>query len=236
MEWCFLTGKSASFGPLPSKEDGYLVISAPCGEYEVSGTLAASSVVWSAGALEAALGDWAQYADHLHVLAAVARREWNLGGRLKLNTHNLDAVLASIVVPKTPYEKIDLIIRFLARESEWVGAEIQIRTSDDFPIAVARHAGEFGALLRMAFQLGYIETPEGVDLDFVRSFDYRWCEFCRLTLDGWKRAEELRQTGRDSRQAFVATWYDNSMVGAYVDGIAPALDATGWNPLSRSTK
>jgi hypothetical protein len=49
-----------------------------------------------------------------------------------------------------------------------------------------------------------------------------------LTLEGWKRARELRQQRGPGNQAFVAMWFHSEMDAAFDDGFFPALEITGY--------
>lgn len=51
-----------------------------------------------------------------------------------------------------------------------------------------------------------------------------------LTLEGWKRARELRRVRGPGNQAFVAMWFHAEMDVAFDQGFAPALQDTGHQP------
>jgi hypothetical protein len=46
-----------------------------------------------------------------------------------------------------------------------------------------------------------------------------------VTPEGWRRIEKLRKPGRDSRQAFVAMWFNPDRVRVFDDGFKPAIEA-----------
>ncbi len=50
-----------------------------------------------------------------------------------------------------------------------------------------------------------------------------------ITPTGWGRIEELSKIGRESRQAFVAMWFDPDMDKFYEDGIKPAIQEAGYD-------
>jgi nucleoside 2-deoxyribosyltransferase len=50
----------------------------------------------------------------------------------------------------------------------------------------------------------------------------------RPTAKGWRELEALVRQRTDSSQAFVAMWFDDSTNDAYVKGILPAVNATGY--------
>ena len=53
---------------------------------------------------------------------------------------------------------------------------------------------------------------------------------CRVTVDGYSYLEE-RRSAPDVSQAFVAMWFDRSMDHVYAEGIKPAIERAGYEPL-----
>ncbi len=49
-----------------------------------------------------------------------------------------------------------------------------------------------------------------------------------ITPTGWSRIKELSKIGRESRQAFVAMWFEPDMDKFYEDGIKPAVKDAGY--------
>jgi hypothetical protein len=52
-----------------------------------------------------------------------------------------------------------------------------------------------------------------------------------LTSQGWLKVEELTIRLPDSSQAFVAMWFNDETTAAYINGIAPAITASGYRPV-----
>ena len=50
-----------------------------------------------------------------------------------------------------------------------------------------------------------------------------------ITPTGWGRIEELSKIGRESREGFVAMWFDPDMDKLYEDGIKPAVKDAGYD-------
>jgi nucleoside 2-deoxyribosyltransferase len=78
---------------------------------------------------------------------------------------------------------------------------------------------ELDYLLDQLLKLGRLSTLEGAES----------IHLVRLSLDGWRRVEELAEHQRRSKQAFVAMWFDPSLSMVYSEGIQPALTATGFD-------
>jgi len=53
----------------------------------------------------------------------------------------------------------------------------------------------------------------------------------RIRIDGWQRVDQLQSTRGRADRAFVAMWFHDSLKPAYLEGIEPALRATGYDPI-----
>ena len=208
---CFLALNSIITHPvkithLDNRKLGYIVDCKICGTYEISSSLAASTEVWE------------RNEDRLYVLQAIVRKASDNGNRLSLHTGNVENILDATAVPNTPFEKIDLILQEIQKQTEYVGHTIDLSYSTDYPVAFCRHPDEFQWLIQKAHQLGYLGGSPGRSNAPVT-----------LELNGWQRLDELRRTGKDSDQAFVAMSFDPTLNDIWLNGIKPALeDDTGW--------
>lgn len=54
---------------------------------------------------------------------------------------------------------------------------------------------------------------------------------CELTMEGYTRLADLRETHTDSSRAFVAMWFDERMSEAWESGFRPAIVAMGFEPI-----
>jgi len=116
----------------------------------------------------------------------------------------------------TPPEKLDNLLELMGQMSPALGEYTTFNPDTDYPLLIARNPSEVGFLLMALHKLGHIDgTHDG-------SF---------LTLDGWKRLEEIRRAGRLSNRAFVAMWFDRSMNDLYDNAIDPAIREAGYDPL-----
>jgi len=52
-----------------------------------------------------------------------------------------------------------------------------------------------------------------------------------VTMRGWERVQQVQKSGRDSKRAFVAMWFDGSMDEVYDKAIDPAIKKAGYMPL-----
>ncbi len=90
--------------------------------------------------------------------------------------------------------------------------------------------------------LGCSECTEANELDFLldylsgtghieRTRTNNATQGCILTVPGIKRLSELDGINTESQQAFVAMWFDESTNDLWSDGIEPAVNAAGYNPI-----
>ncbi len=83
----------------------------------------------------------------------------------------------------------------------------------------------------MKFFLSALQEAGFVKCDFTVNV-----YFAELTARGWNRIAELETATptKDSKQAFVAMWFDHSLDKAYSEGIAKAIDAAGFKAMGGS--
>ena len=166
-----------------------------------------------------------KYAGKLHLIAGLTKTHWvRTGEPLRLTQRHLDDQLASAQVPKTPAQCVDKLVLHLKYCSPYFGAERMLRIPFDWPLAFARGSDEFRNFFNQIEKDGHAVIG-------VFGSGREECRRFNLTMEGWRRAEELERTSAHSSQAFVATWFDDKMDSAYRDGFQLALEDTGWEPL-----
>ena len=156
------------------------------------------------------------------VAQTMAREAREESDCLQVTLAVLVRILESVVIPSGPLELIDEIVKYIHKESSHFGANVWIHMRK-YPVALARNEREFASVLWEAEAIKYIKLKEVQD-------KYR----CTLAREGYQRIDELRRTGHDSRQAFVAMSFkkdDPTLMGACRESIKPALENTGWQPI-----
>jgi len=83
----------------------------------------------------------------------------------------------------------------------------------DYPLLFVRGANDANGFLVQARNLGY--TDPRIDAHV-------------LTVRGWEKVEELRATQPNSRQAFVAMWFDPQMDEAFEHGLKAGIGKSGY--------
>ena len=124
--------------------------------------------------------------------------------------------------PRSIPERIDRALLNLARESQYAGSHLNVTAPRDCPLLFAedRHALEWA--LRSMVQSGL--------LDRIPALPGQRGGLHALSVKGWERVEALGRLQPQSRQAFVAMWFDPEMDDAYQRGLEPAIQDAGYTP------
>lgn len=150
-----------------------------------------------------------------HFFSAVTRRASDIGQPIELSPNNLEELFATLHLPNTPLPIIDRLLLDIAERTISISMPVPV-DGDDYPLYYQRKADDVNALLGLLHQMGRVEQVEP------------W--LVRITPGGWQHVEALEAARIQSKQAFVAMWFDPKMDDAYTDGIKPALEATGFTP------
>lgn len=123
------------------------------------------------------------------------------------------------VVPKTVLDKALLLLRYIAHKSSYPGSMVKIITQEDYPICFCKNGSEFLFYIKCLKEIGDIEGDICMD-GSGRLF---------LTAEGWRKIESMARPNLESKQAFVAMWFDESMDEIFKNGISPIEEDTGFN-------
>jgi len=154
--------------------------------------------------------------DKRYILSGLIREATENGRHVKLTKDNYIDLLYSTPTPRGPIEAIDRILLFIYNSTKFVSDYVSL-TTIDYPIAYAKNTEDFLLYLQYATKLNYLEK--------LSNSEYR------LTLEGWKRIDEIKKVKPISNQAFVAMWFTKKLKSAWVDGFKPALEETGYSPI-----
>lgn len=207
---CPLCDSSAYVQP-SEKIDGDGVVCDRCGYFRIEH-----------GALQ-------RFEEQRHLIAGVTRRFSRLQAgspeRLTLSADNIPDVLAGAPLAEGLLDHLDLALEYVkshqTRSDEFF--EYRDLVNNDYPLVFARDDAECLRLLQTLAEQGLLEEPKGRDQARRTSF--------RLTPAGWQRLRELAKTRQDSNRAFVAMSFNPELDGAWVEGIRPALEALGYEPV-----
>lgn len=140
-------------------------------------------------------------------------------GNIKGAAISVDDILTSF--PKTVSERIDRSLKNLYQLSSYPGKRTPLDAEKDYPVFFAENKEAFDFLRRTLGGGGWIEIDERPRVPAIT-----------LTSQGWNRIAELEQqkAGKDSRQAFVAMWFDGGLDKVYREGFAKAIVSEGYEP------
>jgi len=124
---------------------------------------------------------------------------------------------------RTVLEKIDKLVTYLGRKSEFFGDEIEFRLEEDWPIAYCLNQDEFRSIVHAVKARGFTRR------DFGDTSDVK--VYVPLTDKGWEYFYELDRKKIESNQCFVAMSFGEGMTAVYEDGIKPAVEETGCQPV-----
>ncbi|MFL5580076.1 MAG: hypothetical protein ACJ8AO_06865 [Gemmatimonadaceae bacterium] len=156
------------------------------------------------------------YDPQRHLVSAATRRASDAGERLELSPDRLDAVLEGTAGTLDPLAAIDRALLLFGSRIKTLQLTSPINQETDWPLLGVR-PGELGVVVSMLRQLGWLSVISA--------------SVVQLTLPGWERLQQLRERAPQSNRAFVAMRFNDRMRVAYNEGIAPALRATGYDPM-----
>lgn len=143
----------------------------------------------------------------------------------ELSTYNIDTIVNRR--RPTVKEKLDALRRELARATNFQVGSVRLSSGLDDPLtnSILRRAAlegppEMISLLKYLAASGHVlwqPTSSNLNVD--------------TTVPGLVFVQEQEHPALESRNCFVAMWFGPEMISAYDDGIAPAIEANGYNPV-----
>lgn len=134
----------------------------------------------------------------------------------------IDSMLSSSGVPRSPLEKIDELVMYVAGKSGFYGDQVTL-ASRDYESYVRKiglvNSDELEALIRESSNFGFLEIKGSTKMAISTA----------LTLKGWEIARDKKQE-RQSNTVFVAMSFDQEMIQVYNNWIEPAIKESGFEP------
>lgn len=145
-----------------------------------------------------------------YLLSAATRSASEAKRPVTVSAETSEQLAASVTRPSTLIEMVNRLLLFLADRAPdfWSAGPYNLKT--DYPLLVLKGPQEFTYLMKVAGEMQLLEPGTGV--------------IARL---GWERIDELRRSRPNSRQAFVAMWFHESLTEAWVKGFNPGIESTG---------
>ena len=149
--------------------------------------------------------------DERSCLSAVTRRAWDAGRRVEIGLDDIDRLVDTAPRWTSPFEGVDRLLRLVAsRTNRWTGPG-EVNKEDDYPLICARGPDEVNDLTQLAWDLGYLVGNKSV-----------------LTVEGWRRIDELRERQPVSRQAFVAMWFAKELDEVWENGFKKGIEESKY--------
>lgn len=139
---------------------------------------------------------------------------WSGAGGMSINE------IIGNLAPRSVSEQLDRAVQSIERKSKYFGCPVSLRVERDWARLYAHDPTAARSVIEHLESTGLIAKSGALgDIRFV------------LTPKGWERAESLRMTRPDSRQGFIAMWFDRDMGDALTDGFLPAIRDAGYEPV-----
>ncbi|MHA1206864.1 MAG: nucleoside 2-deoxyribosyltransferase [Candidatus Hodarchaeales archaeon] len=128
--------------------------------------------------------------------------------------------------PRSTQEKTNAILTYIAEKASYPRDQILIDEDSISPIFYCINVEEVKAYLK------HLKDSNLVDFSGPRiEKNGTSCYRLELTVEGWQKVEEQAKPNIESKQAFVAMWFDDEMKSAYSEGIAKLEEDTGFSML-----
>ena len=131
------------------------------------------------------------------------------------NKVNYEQFYNNSFIPITPLDKADKILKHIFRKTSFYGEEINL--TQQYAIAYAKKSQEFLNLINLLYEMNYINSKNSGGVF--------------LTSSSYKKIEELESRNKDSKQAFVAMWFNPELKNIYDNYIFKAIDEAKFKPL-----
>lgn len=111
---------------------------------------------------------------------------------------------------------MDRLLLMLRSRSAVFGERITI-SKEDYPLLALKGPTEWDFVIVQVRDQGFVTLEPG--------------NTAVITLNGWKRLEELGNLRLESSQAFVAMWFADELEQAWSEGFAPGVTEAGFTPM-----
>ena len=156
-----------------------------------------------------------------YLVSGYLRESSELGLVLEpITLDNYESIFTSSRIPKSIVEKLDKILMYIFRKTEYYGQDIPIDLTQ-IAIGYAKNQNEFESMLEALTSSGLLKWDGVLERP---TFNYR------LTVEGMSRAEKLERITVNSNQGFVAMWFDKFMMNTYKNFISKAITDSGYEP------
>lgn len=156
-----------------------------------------------------------------HLVSGFTRERTELNLQpIDIFSTNIKELLSGINIPSNISEKLDRLLLFLEKKSDFGGKLIEIDSRTAYSVVYGKNQREFNFLIDQLKALQYIECSSTLNIQRII-----------LTINGWNRIVELHRSPKISNQAFIAMWFTAETKKAYDEGIEKAVSECGFKPI-----
>ena len=149
------------------------------------------------------------------IISIVLRNEFERKGRAavprQLEIEDLRQIIKQYRRPD-PLDMMDTALNNIGNASKFVGSKITITYDTDFPYYHCFNKEELESILAFLRMEGWITDFAGNGF--------------KVMTKGYQRLRELKRSGKNSKQCFVAMWFTPEMDQVYKTAIKPAIEYT----------
>ena len=157
-----------------------------------------------------------------HILAGYAR-ELSDGGKEAFYTNDsAQNILDSPLIPQSPVEKLDKLLLWYYKQSDFFGKYIKVSDAPAICYAVNKH--ELESLYDLVIDGYLIRSVKGGRL-------FEGTQNVHLSFKGHQHCKELLSSKSNTTNAFVAMWFSDEVSSAYKTAIAPAIEECSFRPV-----
>jgi len=208
---CILCSREAEFEQIQGTTE-YIIKCDVCGKYRIA-TIEMCSIK------EMPQEDQAMISAYTRELFEREGKEPDLD-ELKSN-YQID-IIVKRYKGKNSKDKLYNLIWYISKKSKYFGFSVRVLAEKDYPITFSPNRREFEEILEAAKKEGLIKD---VPLDSQGGGNIS------LTWRGWRLAEELRKAVEESNKCFVAMSCSEDLREIYENGIKPAIEEAGYDPI-----
>jgi nucleoside 2-deoxyribosyltransferase len=143
-------------------------------------------------------------------LSIVTRLTSDNGSFVRVGMDELPRILSAAPSWKGLVSGVDRLLTVLSDKATSYSDQILFDPDIDYPLAYTHSPEACQDLVDMAADMGFLRE-----------------NLMTLTVQGWLRVDELRESRTSSRQAFVAMWFDDSLLDAWTLGFKPGIESHG---------
>ena len=118
--------------------------------------------------------------------------------------------------PRTATEMTDRTMLNLGRLARHPCDEIELELSD-YPVLFGRGREDMIQMIRLLKSMDYVTDADST-LGMIR---------LKISAPGWRKIEELQHSNLESKQAFVAMWFDAEMQAVWEEGLKRGVEQAG---------